>query len=396
MVLKPGAAWLIFTLLTVTILIAQWLGCYLGWCSGVLVGDVVSLAKELDDVVRGSITHRQLSYIGVILLYLPIWKIAPFITIVVNLALIYAVLRVLDRLFQDSPVARAGAIFGVVANPYLWFVATGPNKDIPLLLITTLYAYYAVIRGGHRGTLYALLLAIVAMAFRDGYGVLLVGLALLNSVVHSPRNQIIAALVGAVSLAAVFSSAAIILPVMKRNLAVTEHIAETYDSRIASLAISDESVLMDVGLYLTRLAANAFSLPVRPQFMMIDGSVYPLGVAIWFYGVILAGGFLASARSIVFERWGSTRRLAALVLQILIAVSVSLFVQPRYLMVVLPLMTAIFATSRLNRATIIASGMGGGFLVVMILITFGATPPPATGVESGVPSFLRLHWNILQ
>jgi len=327
---------------------------------------------------------------------LPIWKIAPFITIVVNLALIYAVLHVLDRLFRDSPAARAGAIFGVVANPYLWFVATGPNKDIPLLLITTLYAYYAVIRGGHRGTLYALLLAIVAMAFRDGYGVLLVGLALLNSVVHSPRNQVIAALVGAVSLAAVFSSAAIVLPVMKRNLAVTEHIAETYDSRIASLAISDESVLMDVGLYLTRLAANAFSLPVRPQFMMTDGSVYPLGVAIWFFGVILAGGFLASARSIVFERWGSTRRLAALVLQILIAVSVSLFVQPRYLLVVLPLMTAIFATSRLNRATIIAGGMGGGFLVVMILITFGVTPPPATGVESGVPSFLRMHWNILQ
>jgi len=394
MVFKPGGAWFVFMLIAVGVSASQVLACEFGWCSGVLVGDVVSLSRELDDVVaNGSIGNQRLSYIGVILLYWLNWKIAPFTTIIVNSALIYMVYQTLYRLFRDSPRARAGAFFGVVVNPYLWFVASGPNKEIPLLLITTLYAYVFMSRESH-GTVYALLLAVIAAAFRDGYGALLAGLALLNYIIRSTRKQVTAALICAVSLATIFSTAANVLPVMKRNLEATEHIAETHSSSIVNLVISSNSRLVDIGLYVFRLAANSFSLPIRPQFLMTDGLIYPLGVAIWFFGIVLAGGLLACVGVVIFKNRGSQHQLAGLVLQLVIAVSVSLFVQPRYLMAALPLMTAVYASSRLNQPRIIAGGMMFSFLVAIILIALGAMPPPATGVEERVPSFLQLRWNI--
>lgn len=392
MVLKPGVGWFLFALASVTATLVQLAACNFDWCTGVLSGDIVSLSKELDEVSNtGLIGSQRWTYIGVILLYGPGWAVSPHTAIVVNFALIYFVFKVLDSLFNNHPRARAGAFFGVIANPYLWFVAAGPNKEIPLILITILYAH-VFLRGGARGFMYAALLAALAAAFRDGYGVLLFGLAVLNIVIHSTQNRLAVTLIGALLLTAVFNAASSLIPAMQRNLAVTGHIAETYSSRVGALGTEKESVLVDLGLYFFRLAANSFSLPVRPQFFMIDGSLYPLGITFWIFGVILAAGMLACIQVIIFRRESLGRQLACLIVQILIAVSVSLFVQPRYLMATLPLITAVYSISSLNRPAVIAGGVGISLFVAVTLIALGVTPPLATGTDGDIPSFLQLRW----
>lgn len=268
----------------------------------------------------------------------------------------------------------------------------GPNKEIPLLLLTLLLAD-ALFRPSQRWLL-AIALCIPIYLLRDGYGLimlLLVGVVWI--VLRRERLLPIIVLTITTAIAAVWLPLSTLIPAIERNTRVYNTLFENQEaigSVAAALALDPFDPLGGSVLYLLRLVYNLVSMAFSPIFLTDDGHFYWIGLAYWIYGLMIL-------MSLIGCTWGwlsisSDRNLklaASLVLSVWLMVSLALFVQPRYLMPILPIAFGVLAALPVrSRVCSISLAIGLSLTVMFIYALKGQSPPSATPEVASPPAYL--------
>jgi hypothetical protein len=321
---------------------------------GIPIPDIVNLSNSFDNLIAtGDFKSEENQFIGVTLLYGWTWLIHPSLCFVVNASLMaWAVL-----IFHGIGIKRLGlpawSIVGLLGNPYLMLAMVGPNKEIPLTLLTLLFFYVFMQRkaGWH---LAAFLIAGTAYLFRDGYGAFLAGSTLMFFILRAhARAFVITACLSCICIATFFGVLQDLIPVLNRNVQSFENIAADNLAVGALAAALDLDPLTAIGGLLSfalRLVYNLLSPAMFPVFQT-SGGTYWIGIAYWING-LLALACIPACIAALRKDAGIEPIIAlaaAISLVTLFVISVSLFVQPRYLMPILPLATVVLGYSAFDR-----------------------------------------------
>ena len=387
----------IFTLLSFIVFLTQNLLHPSLILDGLLIPDVISLSNSIDWIIRDKIEIASIpySYVGVVILYISAWVIHPALSLIINLIMIFFCIWLVHDIFVKIGGSSGKlACLGVLCNPYIYLAVTGPNKEIPLLLITLLIFYLLLFKIRFWFPV-SLILSITAIFFRDGYGFLLLAMIFFFTVFSKfPRRLLFFWLLLVSIGAAFFLQLSEFTPALERNLYVADKIVSSIKSAgftAKSLEVIDNPFLSTAMFYL-RILGNTISLSIRPQFFSVNGGLYLLGVAFWFFGILIFIGIRACLLVIFSKKDNlpnllARQKISVLVIFLLIGMSVSLYIQPRYLMPLLPLSFGIFVTSKIRKQKPIFTSV---FLIIVIVIIFhfmGFVPPLSQGSDE-VPSFL--------
>jgi hypothetical protein len=340
--------------------------------AGLSITDVTALAHSLQEVKTFGLLLeiRRYDLFGLMVLYAPGYRIGPWLYPVVNAGLLLLAAFIYKQLVIDKPGLVQSfpvAMLGVVANPFLLLTMAGPNKELPLLAITLGLCWVLVEKP--RGWLLAgVCLALLAGAFRDGFGAILLAFVFLHAVALrfglSERGTIVLVLLLCAVLLPAMQWAAEWMPVVRRNLEAASRIAQQ-----PQLAVAREWMPVDVlvtwGAWLKRCLLNALSLAVFPVLSQKSGSVYWIGVGYWLFGIAnlfaLVSAFFIGARAASAQSPGPGHFLATFWLALWLMLSVSLYVQPRYLMVIAPvgigLLSALSTRVRVASTLVIATAV---------------------------------------
>lgn len=361
--------------------------------SGLAVPDSVNLTLTMQELW----THYRLfdpksGYWAIAVLYGWTWLVHPVLCFAVNGVLMLANAAVFKRVVLVRLGAPPWSILGLLANPYLILAMPGPNKEIPLLLLTLLVTD-ALLKPDRRWWL-AVALCIPIYALRDGYGLIMlfwVGVTWL--LVRHERLLPIFVLVMTTATAVLWLPLSLLIPAMARNMsiynALFEH-QEAIGSVAASLAIDPFSPLGGPILYVIRLVYNLVSMAFFPIFATNDGHFYWIGLAYWIYGLMVLMSLIGCAWEWMAGSGARSLKLAAsLALCMWFMVSLSLFVQPRYLMPVLPIAFGVLATlPARSRLCSISLAIGIALTVMSAYALTGRSAPPATPELLCPPAYL--------
>lgn len=327
---------------------------------GLAVTDVSALAHSLSEVydLKTFLYIKRYDLGGLMLLYAPAYRISPSFYPTINALLFAGAALVYKRLIVDQlpdTTSQATAIIGLLGNPFFLLNMPGPNKELPLLLLTLLLALLLVEKA--TGWIWkSALVAIAAFFFRDGYGALLLMFVAVYYVVQrwSPPASMgwrMAAICLAISLGvSIFAHAlAPWLPFVQRNLHFADHlspdIAAAGDHGAWALL---KSTFVPVQ-WMRHLVLNASSLILFPALSHENGSVYWIGVSYAIFGHLNLVAFLfvvftlgatirrrlrPEQQAMTFER---TETLSAMWLALFLLMTASSYTQPRYQMTILPL-----------------------------------------------------------
>jgi hypothetical protein len=298
--------------------------------SGVFVPDAIGLREVTTDYWTSADERSWAAwrtFLGVVLLYWPGVAFGPIGAALVN----FSVLAVSGLLFyrtleafnldRDALVSTTVLVLLFVAgNVYLIEVMMFPNKEIPLIALTNLYIYFLVAR---KSVARALVVAAVVFLFRDGYGLILAMSAvfvLFTS--YTPKKWTVFLLIG-LSLGLAFFPASYLKGVdhsFERNI----ELGPRLDLRYADFMDGPAG-------YYFKMLGNAMNMGMRPQVLDEAGGMFLLHVGYWQFGICILAGL---AWALVKVRKGSEIeiKLAAVILIVLLGISYSSFVQPRYLM----------------------------------------------------------------
>lgn len=352
---------------------AIWLGsgqlAGLGF-SGFAVPDAISLEKSVH--LAWSVNWEQIpnirTFLGTVLVYYPVIIFGDLYALFANVLLlsVSAVLfkSVICRLDTLNNPNRTWivALILVASNVYIIGCLLYPNKEIPLIFLTTV-----VLIGLMSRRWYLAALAIfLTYWFRDGYALIL---SIVAIVVFFRRFTFVSGgIISALFLVLLFVAFPIqdfsgIDRSLQRNVAIG-----------AVIAGDKFSALGDVAAYSVRLIGNALNLGLRPQMIDVRGGIYLLGVGYWQFGIILLAGLIWSAQNLLSS--GIARgSLALVILTTLLGISYGTFVQPRYMMpLILPLSLGL-SESRLGRYMAIPAAVT--FPIIFLII--GGLPPLAGG-----------------
>lgn len=338
----------VFFFLSCLVLFSQQINFDYSSKSGLIVPDSVSLSWTLQDLwSHDRLFDSKTGYWALAGLYGWTWLVHPSLCFVVNCLLMLANVAV----FRRSIIVRLGAppwsALGLLANPYLILAMPGPNKEIPLLLMTLLIAD-AIFRPRPRRLL-AIALCIPVYLLRDGYGLILLSwLGISWMVARHHRIVPIMFLSFATGVAAFWTSLSTLVPAMQRNKAIYNDIfknQEAIGSVAANFALDPFDPLGGVVLFLLRLVYNLVSMALFPVFLTADGRFYWIGLAYWVFGLMILMSLMGSFWKLLsMSGVGGVQFAASLVLCVWFMVSLSLFVQPRYLMPALPIAFGVLAT----------------------------------------------------
>jgi hypothetical protein len=353
--------------------------------TGMLVPDSVNMAQTLENFwAQGDFLQDPSQFLGVSLLYGWTWLLHPSLCFLLNCVLMLLAIRSFRDIIGQTGMAP-WAMLGLTCNVYLVLAMPGPNKELPLVLITLLYTQQILaMRSGW--ILKALTLAAVAYAFRDGYGVFLAAIipliAAMKRTVHRLPLWILAA---AVVLMAGFQVFRDVLPLLERNYTGYEAVVldgVAVGALALALGIDVLSPLGGVALFFLRLVYNLLSLSLFPILQTDTGHVYWIGVGYWLFGLMVFGSLACCMAQVLRRQQGfSVGVVAGLSVSVLLMVSISLFVQPRYLMPVLPLAIGALsmAPARLRSRCVGASVIVS--LAIMALYGVVGRSPAAAEVE---------------
>jgi hypothetical protein len=395
----PSPFFLVFVLISLLTVVVQNIPPSKDILDGLLIPDVVGLSDAIDVFAD---ENYDFAYIlanfpgpGVLLLYWIAWLVHPALSLCVNIVLIYASLRIIYALF--SKVGRHGnlACIGVICNPYLYLAVSGPNKEIPVICATALVFYLLIIKPRF-WFVFSLFAASITFLFRDGYGVILVVTILLFALLgKSPRLFLLAGLLLCSTAAGLFWHLTEYLEVIARNKALLEYGVEMGDVASSLLGIPlqlPSNPLTGILSYYVKALYNLIGLSIYPQFISFNGGWYILGIAYWVFGIFIIIGICACVWTI-FKGDGHALpsnarvKLSVLVIFVWSAISLSLFVQPRYLMPLLPIAFGIYVTSSFSKFKLLIGVVYFAFLVICSYYFIGYAPPLSGAIEA-TPSFL--------
>lgn len=362
---------------------------------GLTVSDSVGITYTLEKYwSQGKLLNHDPGLPVISVLYGWTWFIHPALCFVVNVGLMVLNVHLFKRVVIRGMGAPAWSVLGLLANPYLILVMPGPNKEIPLLLLTLLLAD-VLFRANRRWWL-AVAICIPMYFLRDGYGLFMLMMIFLLRVLGQREHLLPTTfLIMMVTAATLWSPLSTLIPVMSRNLSVYTALSkhqEAVGSFAASLALDPLSPIGGLVLYGLRLTYNLMSLAIFPVLFTKDGNFYWSGLAYWFYGLMCLMAWLGCALGwyLLRETQSRYQHLAAsLALCTWFMISLSLFVQPRYLMPMLPLAFGTLATSPSKvRLLCISFSMGFVLLVMSAYVLMGRHPAPATPDKVDPPAYV--------
>lgn len=299
---------------------------YLGF-GGLFVPDAMGMQGSLYAIANGvDVDYRTIA--GVVFLYYPSYWLGNFYCYLVN-----AVLLFFSCLFFIKTSYQLGikltysstfiVLFSVLANFYILGVMLHPNKEIPLIFLTNLFVYFAVLK--KQIVLPVLIIAISSM-FRDGYGlILLLTFISLNIKFFNQMFYKVPYLVSA--------SLVVILSVFGLNEILKLNLLSEFNSileRNLSLSAEDTSSYRP---FILKFLSNLFSGAIRPQLLDLNGRINFVGVGLWQFGVVIMLGVM----SWMYILGGKSKnynlsRLTMVIFFCLLFISLGTIAQPRYMM----------------------------------------------------------------
>ncbi|MBN9332134.1 hypothetical protein [Devosia sp.] len=338
--------------------------------SGLAVPDAFSLEQAVYQVWTTSWHHipNLNTFFGVAVLYFPMTLWGSGYVVVANVAMLAVSVTVFYSILEHiTPAERLNgswlaSIILVSTNLYLVACLFYPNKEVPLILLTTL-ALWGLIYGKWP---LVMLLVLLCFWFRDGYALIL-GMVLV--VALSRRFAFVSGGIISCSFLVLLFLAFPIADLSAVDASIQRNV------EIGSLIAGDKfSALGDVAAYLARLVGNAFNLGLRPQIADVRGGIYLLGVGYWQFGIVLLAGLVWSARNVLTD--DISRGITALVsIVVLLGISYGTFVQPRYMMpLIFPLTLGLSETVGARYLSI-----GAAVLLPLLFLFAGMLPPLADG-----------------
>jgi len=316
--------------------------------SGLTVPDSVNLAKTLQELsIHDQLTSFKSGYFAIAVVYGWLWLIHPSLCFVGNVALMLVNISLLRRGMLAGIGAPKVAELGLLANPYLILVMPGPNKEIPLLLLTLLQAA-AVFRPNPNWIL-AIAYCFPIYLIRDGLGVIMFYIIVVARITYRRGTLMpLIVFVSALLVVLAWQPLSILIPPMGRNLSVYSTVfqgQEPIGSTVARLGLNPFDYIGGVLLYLSRLVYNALTMALVPILFTVEWKIFWIGFAYWIFGLLILSTLIGS-----FWVWGvgaesNTYSFAApVIISTWMLISLSLYVQPRYLMPMLPVGFCVLAT----------------------------------------------------
>lgn len=363
---------------------------------GIPIPDVVNISLTFDNLSSTSgLYETENQFLGVTLLYGWTWLVHPAISYLVNLVLMIFATNIYSSYFIKKMGVPAWSIFGVLGNPYLILAMAGPNKEIPLLILTLLY-FRAISSRSNGWLVVAVLTSIGAFIFRDGYGAFLAIILLLTIVLNLPPKWLAVVICsGCVVVSGFFGLLKSIIPVLERNFEsydVLEKGSLAVGAFVNLLGLDPFSLSGGLATFFLRLLYNLLTLSFFPIFQTTEG-IYWIGISYWIFGLEILVCMICCVVVLLSIKSKRSPLLlaAALTIGALFMISVSLFVQPRYMMPVLPLAGAVTACSSLRAlarslyVTLILTG-----IVVFSYWLFDRAPPLTEPDSFNIPSYILL------
>lgn len=347
---------------------------------GVHVPDVLGMASTLESDAEGlnDSDWVRKQYLGILIIYKLFVGFGSGACLIPNLILIYITLKTYCSKFRLNRFAREGVVWGVLGNPYILLVTTGPNKEIPLLAVTGM-AFFAFEKRAIPALVLLLACGLTAYSFRDGYGpvLFLSGVVAILARGRSARVGLFVVF-ALIFCAGMYWSVDLDLEFVRRNKAGAGSIADLYmgkGSTFLGVSIAGgHNFLYDALIYNMRCVYNVVTLAFFPSFLTASGGIFALGLSYWVYGVALLAGTVGCVSILMLKgaRPLNTDSFATLV--IIAALSVSSYVQPRYNMPLLPVQMAILFSLR-KKAWAICTACIGGALIVILAYSLAGHPP---------------------
>lgn len=361
---------------------------------GMPIPDAINISDTFDNLLKvDGLNDEANQFVGVSILYGWTWMTHPALCFLVNFALMIWATILYYKYFIKKLGVPAWSIAGVLANPYIVLAMIGPNKEIPLLVLTLLY-FRAVTEQKSHWLLTASITSLFAYFFRDGYGAFLaISLLILIVLKFRPKPFAISIFIGCITIAAFFGVLRSISAILERNVESFEGIDRGYAAvgGFAALINLDHlSIVGGVVMFCLRTLYNLLTLAVFPVFQT-TGGIYWLGVAYWVFGVIILACMLSCITAL--RTWKLNRSplllAAAFTIGTLFMISLSLFVQPRYLMPILPLAMAVLACSnaRTRRNSLIVALLVPSIVILAYWFT-GSAPPIREPDDFEAPAYI--------
>jgi len=357
---------------------------------GLFVPDVVSISHTFDNMMHHGASARYL--LGLYIVYFPAWLIHPSLSLAINLALMFYVFKFIEKIFtQTNTIAPSFVFLGLFVNPYLFLAVTGPNKEIPLLF-ATLYIIQCLIFKPKHWLVKTVFVAVFSIFIRDGYGMILLLTIFFWDMIKLKitskwKLALIFTVVVSVSLGFLQNKFSFI----DRNVTLVGEMAEMQSEAILNLSQSENPLVL-MFAHILRMIYNWITLSVFPIFKVND-VVYALGIAYWIFGIFIGISIFANIFYLIKKKISSVNslgiRLAGIVIFLWSAVSVSLFIHPRYLMPFLPIA---FGVMMMHRKVLLKNLVFVYLLCMLGVIAFysisGNRPVAYHEIEWVVPSFL--------
>ena len=318
--------------------------------AGLSVTDVAALAHSLHEIrtLEALFFIDRLDLLGLFVLYAPGYLVGSWMFVVVNLALLLIAAWLYEQLVLNGRFAKSNsfALVGICANVFLLLLMPGPNKELPLLVLSLAICWALVTRPRH-WIVMGIAIAAAAAFFRLGYGAILAAIvvtAALAEYLERSEAEVVLVLAGACAVVVpLIWLAAEWLPLFRINIETAQRIGGQV---LAAPDLSVFSISEALLAWLKRGALNAVSLAMFPVIWQSTGAPYWIGVGYWVFGILNILAFGACTVT-AFARRASPDRgpqiMAMLWLSAWLMLSISLYVQPRYQMVLLPIGLATFA-----------------------------------------------------
>ncbi len=261
---------------------------------GLFVNDSLGMASNLLLFAQGE-DIKYTGILGVLFIYYPSYYFGGLYNLVINCTMLsLATLFFLKTLFATGICATKRHIsflfFIVIANFYIIEVLFYPNKEIPLIFLTNVFLYYAIIQ---KAKLVSFVILLLSLLVRDAHGIMLL---LIYSFIFFAPHLIVRHPIRI--LFVIFSLFCLISIRIISELQLLGDFNYILDRNIAlannpDSALSD-SILNTLPSYVSfpiKVFNNAVGSALRPQFFDSNDRLYLHGIGLWQLGlVILFGG----------------------------------------------------------------------------------------------------------
>lgn len=332
---------------------------------------------------------------GIYILYYPFFLLSDKLCVVPNVLMLIASIFLCVRVFRPFGVVSVWlACLAVTLNPYTLLAATGPNKETPVALFILLFLHSTITQPSVPWALGSILLTGL---MRAPFGLMLAGSWLITLAFRRTGRLGLLGFSVPVLLMVFFRFIYDAPDLQQKLLAAAPAEVAQVDHFSLSMAGLDNPWIAMV-MYVFRCLGNAFSMMVRFSLVTDYNEVALLGTGYWIYGIALSFGMM----NVLFWIWDRlarevSRRLggpaavagrrevpAALERMLLtvvffwLCVSINLFIHPRYLMPLLPVLFGILgATMDRRRLLGIVGCLGVGaalFLGAQAILGFADAP----------------------